>query len=511
MFGNTQSGTSTGFGGGFGANLNTGTTPAFGAKPAGTTTNLFGNQQQQQTQPQGGLFGNTTTSNTGMFGQQQPASTAAPAGGMFGQSQPQQSGTSGGLFGQPQQQQSTGLFGQTQQNQPSTGTGLFGQQQQQPQQQSAAPGNLFGGQQQASTGGLFGNKPSGGLFGGGQQQQPTTGGGLFGQSQPQTSTTTGGLFGQQQQQQQQAQPAQTLQLTAMTRVGDLPGNIKSELEQFDKYINTQHLIATTLDSDYTKHDDLINSIPKDLSYLQNKLLSTKQASENMSKADYLSKYLNKTEEKPQKKKKTKTKTKTNPVKSNIIIEKVDYDQPNEEEQLPLEPEEYNEEQPVRIEAKITPNKGFKRIDDGKTVTKQEQPTPIAQPATVYRDSSGRIIDINQKKQEFQASKQKPEVSIIRNDVNELQRQEQESFKPKVSNFEDPMLSYKQEIEDKSMSQYIYQGTSTTINRFGIPPGYFWDGVDRSNGFEELIMRKQTEESYNKVESANTEEYDFDLE
>ena len=27
----------------------------------------------------------------------------------------------------------------------------------------------------------------------------------------------------------------------MTRVGDLPPNIKNELEQFDKYINTQHV------------------------------------------------------------------------------------------------------------------------------------------------------------------------------------------------------------------------------------------------------------------------------
>ncbi|EGW32560.1 uncharacterized protein SPAPADRAFT_61624 [Spathaspora passalidarum NRRL Y-27907] len=320
MFG--QSSTSTGFGG-FGsssANTNTG----FGSKPAGSA-GLFGASNQPQSQQGGGLFGSKpATTTTGMFGQQQQPSTGNTTGGLFGSNQPQQSGTTGGLFGQSNQQQSGttgGLFGQQQQqqqNQPSTGlfgqnqssgttsgTGLFGQPQQQQQQpastgglfgqtqtnQPASTGGLFGGQQQSTaSGGLFGNKPSGGLFG---QSQPSTAtsGGLFGSSQPQQSSTTsgglfggssttGGLFGQQQQQQQQQQPqaqAQQLQLTAMTRVGDLPTNIKSELEQFDKYINTQHLIATTLNSDYSKHDNLINSIPKDINYLQNKLLSTKQA------------------------------------------------------------------------------------------------------------------------------------------------------------------------------------------------------------------------------------------
>ena len=82
---------------------------------------------------------------------------------------------------------------------------------------------------------------------------------------------------QQQQQQQQQQQIQTPQLTGMTRVGDLPPNIKNELEQFDKYINTQHVIATTLNSDMSKHNNLINTIPKDINYLQNKVLSTKQA------------------------------------------------------------------------------------------------------------------------------------------------------------------------------------------------------------------------------------------
>ncbi|XP_044178642.1 BUD13 homolog [Acropora millepora] len=56
--------------------------------------------------------------------------------------------------------------------------------------------------------------------------------------------------------------------------------------------------------------------------------------------------------------------------------------------------------------------------------------------------------------------------------------------------DDPMLAYMKQKKKKSQmskggkkEKPLYKGPDPPPNRFNIRPGYRWDGVDRSNGFE----------------------------
>lgn len=213
--------------GGFGASAPTNTlgstAPAPGAPSAlpfslgGSTTGALSLTAQKP----GGLFGNTTSSNTGgnLFGNTNAAGNTNTLGtsNAFGAPQNTTTATSGGLFGKPTTS-ATPAFGTASTTQPSALGGLFGNK---PATQTTG---LFGGlTQTASSGtGLFGGQTSNpatagtGLFGGSTTAQPSqqsTGllgqssnlnsGGLFGASntsniqnaQQNQSTTAGGLFG----------------------------------------------------------------------------------------------------------------------------------------------------------------------------------------------------------------------------------------------------------------------------------------------------------------------------
>lgn len=298
LFGSTTPAASSGFGsstansgGLFGNPAKKPSTGLFGSTPAAPASSAPANQPSSSfgAPASGGLFGQKPPAATG-FGATQPStSTSDPSfvakpqasGGLFGSSN---NAASGGLFGSATSNAapSGGLFGSSNSNNQSTAPlgGLFGSSNTNTSLGNTAPGGLFGLSTAApSTAG------SGGLFGSNNASKP---GGLFGQLAPQTNTTgglfggstSGGLFGgqqQNQQQQQQLQQQQQPQLTAMTRVGDLPQEVKRELQEFDKYISTQHLIATTLNDDLVKHDTLIKSIPNDVNYLHTKILSIKLA------------------------------------------------------------------------------------------------------------------------------------------------------------------------------------------------------------------------------------------
>ena len=64
--------------------------------------------------------------------------------------------------------------------------------------------------------------------------------------------------------------------------------------------------------------------------------------------------------------------------------------------------------------------------------------------------------------------------------------------------EDPMLDFVQDEHKRQKTSLNTQHFTTfdnepeAINRFGIEPGYQWDGVDRSMGFERRVLEKSIE-------------------
>ncbi|EDO14525.1 hypothetical protein Kpol_274p8 [Vanderwaltozyma polyspora DSM 70294] len=263
-------------GGLFGSNTSTNAT-------AGTGGGLFGSSNQTMN------IGTTNTASGGLFGAK-PA-TGAPGSGLFGSNTgiATNTTTGGGLFGSKPAGITTAAPG-------SLGGGLFGA-----KPAGAAPsatatgGGLFGGANATAPtpttgGGLFGAKPlgtttGGGLFGNSAAGNTTLGGtgsSLFGNTQSSTLGGGVGLFGGQQQQQQQSVQQSAiysisqLPITPMTRIIDLPPALRQEIEQLDQFIQKQVQISQHLKADEEEHMSLVQSIPRDITYLSKNQSITKQ-------------------------------------------------------------------------------------------------------------------------------------------------------------------------------------------------------------------------------------------
>jgi pre-mRNA-splicing factor CWC26 len=132
--------------------------------------------------------------------------------------------------------------------------------------------------------------------------------------------------------------------------------------------------------------------------------------------------------------------------------------------------------------------------------------------TIYRDASGKIINVAMErakaraKQEAEEKKAREEAEAMKAPAQrEQDRRRKEQLKEAklmpfargVDDLElneelkerdrwaDPAAGFlEKKKEGKSVTgKPLYKGPGGQVNRYGIPPGYRWDGVDRGNGFE----------------------------
>jgi len=152
--------------------------------------------------------------------------------------------------------------------------------------------------------------------------------------------------------------------------------------------------------------------------------------------------------------------------------------------------------------------------------------------TVYRDKQGKKLNIKDEQDKHQKQvqeslelQQKQKIllnmggaqkALIEARSTEFKDIQQSSFARGIDDEQledwrrnqvrdgDPMASYmsssknaassssssKQRNQDTLLQQHPrYKGPTPKPNRFLLPPGYRWDGVDRGNGFEDLVLAK----------------------
>jgi len=181
------------------------------------------------------------------------------------------------------------------------------------------------------------------------------------------------------------------------------------------------------------------------------------------------------------------------------------------------------------------NKSEKKIQERKRKDAKKMVDKYGMGETVYRDKDGKKdvnIDMDGKsKEEIQLDAQRclnqgkvqktaqvamaKEMAILQNSTF-ARRQDDERLEELRKNEirkDDPMARYARNQNNNSnrknsqnhqqqqqQIKSMYKGPPPKANRFGIRPGYRWDGVDRGNGFEDKVLAKKFSTNRKKEEA-----------
>ncbi|KAJ6593565.1 Pre-mRNA-splicing factor of RES complex-domain-containing protein [Mycena capillaripes] len=169
-------------------------------------------------------------------------------------------------------------------------------------------------------------------------------------------------------------------------------------------------------------------------------------------------------------------------------------------------------------------KALPRTNVEPTATAEEM--ALAQ-ETVYRDATGKKINtkaaraeaakLKREREEKEAQKMEWGKGLVQRDEAEKRKQELEKQRgTKFARYADD-ADLNEEMKSKELwndpaAQFLtkkrakgprkpeYNGPPPPPNRFGIKPGYRWDGVDRGNGFEKKLFQSINQRKRKGLES-----------